>query len=124
MALDQLLLDVLACPDTHHAPLTYDAQAQTLRQLITFFKMETPDSEPTQRESGSMLSEAQPPVSRYPFVGMIPQPNSLRTDASQPDPSSTSTQGVALATLTARTNGRHKVMSHAPEHDEETWSEF
>ncbi|SNS91962.1 hypothetical protein SAMN05421812_102360 [Asanoa hainanensis] len=30
MALDQQLLDILACPDTHHAPLTYDAAAQTL----------------------------------------------------------------------------------------------
>ena len=101
-----------------------DAQAQTLRQLITFFKMETPDSEPAQGELGSMLSEAQPPVPGHPSVGMIPQPNSLRTGAPQPDPSSTRTHGVALAALTARTNGRHKVASHAPEHDEETWSEF
>ncbi|MEU4694371.1 Trm112 family protein [Actinoplanes sp. NPDC023714] len=30
MALDQQLLDILACPDTHHAPLDYDAGAQTL----------------------------------------------------------------------------------------------
>ena len=30
MALDPQLLDILACPDTHHAPLTYDADAQTL----------------------------------------------------------------------------------------------
>ena len=30
MALDQQLLDILACPDTHHAPLTHDAAAQTL----------------------------------------------------------------------------------------------
>ena len=30
MALDQQLLDILACPDTHHAPLRYDADAQTL----------------------------------------------------------------------------------------------
>ena len=30
MALDPQLLDILACPDTHHAPLTHDAQAQTL----------------------------------------------------------------------------------------------
>ncbi|MEV4706581.1 Trm112 family protein [Actinoplanes sp. NPDC049316] len=30
MALDPQLLDILACPDTHHAPLDYDAQAQTL----------------------------------------------------------------------------------------------
>lgn len=28
--LDPALLDILACPDTHHAPLTYDAAAQTL----------------------------------------------------------------------------------------------
>ena len=30
MALDPQLLDILACPDTHHAPLTHDAGAQTL----------------------------------------------------------------------------------------------
>ncbi len=30
MALDPQLLDILACPDTHHAPLDYDAGGQTL----------------------------------------------------------------------------------------------
>ena len=30
MALDPQLLDILACPDTHHAPLEYDESAQTL----------------------------------------------------------------------------------------------
>jgi hypothetical protein len=30
VALDLQLLDILACPDTHHAPLDYDAAAQTL----------------------------------------------------------------------------------------------
>ncbi len=30
MALDPQLLDILACPDTHHAPLDHDAAAQTL----------------------------------------------------------------------------------------------
>jgi uncharacterized protein len=30
MGLDPQLLEILACPDTHHAPLTYDAAAQTL----------------------------------------------------------------------------------------------
>ncbi len=30
MALDPQLLEILACPDTHHAPLTYDEAAQTL----------------------------------------------------------------------------------------------
>jgi uncharacterized protein YbaR (Trm112 family) len=30
VALDPQLLDILACPDTHHAPLDYDVQAQTL----------------------------------------------------------------------------------------------
>ncbi len=29
-ALDEALLEILACPDTHHAPLAYDATAQTL----------------------------------------------------------------------------------------------
>lgn len=30
MSLDPQLLEILACPDTHHAPLDYDATAQTL----------------------------------------------------------------------------------------------
>ncbi len=30
MALDPQLLEILACPDTHHAPLTYDQAAETL----------------------------------------------------------------------------------------------
>lgn len=28
--LDPALLEILACPDTHHAPLAYDAGGQTL----------------------------------------------------------------------------------------------
>ncbi|MEE6257268.1 Trm112 family protein [Plantactinospora sonchi] len=30
MALDPQLLEILACPDTHHAPLDYNPSAQTL----------------------------------------------------------------------------------------------
>lgn len=30
MGLDPQLLEILACPDTHHAPLAYDANRQTL----------------------------------------------------------------------------------------------
>jgi uncharacterized protein len=30
VSLDSQLLEILACPDTHHAPLTYDETAQTL----------------------------------------------------------------------------------------------
>jgi uncharacterized protein YbaR (Trm112 family) len=30
VSLDPQLLEILACPDTHHAPLTYDEAAQTL----------------------------------------------------------------------------------------------
>jgi uncharacterized protein YbaR (Trm112 family) len=30
VALDPQLLDILACPDTHHAPLDHDAGGQTL----------------------------------------------------------------------------------------------
>jgi uncharacterized protein YbaR (Trm112 family) len=30
VALDAQLLEILACPDTHHAPLTYDESAATL----------------------------------------------------------------------------------------------
>lgn len=30
VSLDPQLLEILACPDTHHAPLRHDAAAQTL----------------------------------------------------------------------------------------------
>jgi uncharacterized protein len=30
VSLDPTLLDILACPDSHHAPLRHDAEAQTL----------------------------------------------------------------------------------------------
>jgi uncharacterized protein YbaR (Trm112 family) len=30
MPIDAQLLEILACPDTHHAPLSYDAGEQTL----------------------------------------------------------------------------------------------
>jgi uncharacterized protein YbaR (Trm112 family) len=30
VSLDPQLLEILACPDTHHTPLTYDAAAETL----------------------------------------------------------------------------------------------
>ncbi len=30
MSVDPHLLEILACPDTHHAPLTYDEAGQTL----------------------------------------------------------------------------------------------
>jgi uncharacterized protein len=30
VSLDPQLLEILACPDTHHTPLDYDAAAQTL----------------------------------------------------------------------------------------------
>ncbi|WP_326551574.1 Trm112 family protein [Micromonospora sp. NBC_01813] len=30
MALDSQLLEILACPDTHHTPLSYDAAEATL----------------------------------------------------------------------------------------------
>jgi uncharacterized protein YbaR (Trm112 family) len=30
VSLDPALLDILACPDVHHTPLTYDSGAQTL----------------------------------------------------------------------------------------------
>jgi uncharacterized protein YbaR (Trm112 family) len=30
MPIDPQLLEILACPDTHHAPLTYDPSARTL----------------------------------------------------------------------------------------------
>src|SRR5262249_45728419 len=83
------------------------AQAQTLRQLIAFFKMEAPGSEPAQGEAGSMPQEASPLVPDHPSVGTMHHPNGPLTGTPQPDPSSTHTKGAALTALTARSNGWH-----------------
>lgn len=101
-----------------------DAQAQTLRQLIAFFKMEALGSERVQGESDPMPPEAPPLVPSHPSVRTRHHHNGPLTDAPQPDLSSTHRESAALTTLTARTNGRHMARSHASEHDEGTWSEF
>ena len=58
MALDPQLLDILACPDTHHAPLDYDATAQTLTCTECGRVFEVRDDIPV-----LLLDEARPPVS-------------------------------------------------------------
>jgi uncharacterized protein YbaR (Trm112 family) len=56
VALDPQLLDILACPDTHHAPLTYDAGAQTLTCTECGRDFEVRDDIPVQ-----LLDEARRP---------------------------------------------------------------
>lgn len=58
MALDQQLLDILACPDTHHAPLAYDAGAQTLTCTECGLIFEVRDDIPI-----LLLDEARPSAS-------------------------------------------------------------
>jgi methyl-accepting chemotaxis protein len=101
-----------------------DAQARTLRQLITFFKTEMPDSAPAQGESDSMVVETQPLVPGHLSVGVMPQHSGVLTAPPQPDRPSPRTQEVVRTALTVRRNGRQKVTSPAPEHDEATWSAF
>lgn len=57
MALDPQLLDILACPDTHHAPLDYDAAAQTLTCTQCRRVFEVRDDIPV-----LLLDEAHPPA--------------------------------------------------------------
>jgi uncharacterized protein YbaR (Trm112 family) len=59
VALDQQLLDILACPDTHHAPLDYDAAAQTLTCTECRRVFEVRDDIPV-----LLLDEARVPGSR------------------------------------------------------------
>ena len=57
MALDPQLLDILACPDTHHAPLSHDADRQTLTCTECGRIFEIRDDIPI-----LLLDEAQPPA--------------------------------------------------------------
>jgi len=58
VALDPQLLDILACPDTHHAPLDYDAGAQTLTCTVCRRVFEVRDDIPV-----LLLDEARNPPS-------------------------------------------------------------
>src|SRR5215212_7031512 len=58
VALDPQLLDILACPDTHHAPLEHDAEAQTLTCTECGRVFEIRDDIPV-----LLLDEARPPAS-------------------------------------------------------------
>jgi len=59
VALDPQLLDILACPDTHHAPLEHDPEAQTLTCTECGRVFEIRDDIPI-----LLLDEALPPPSR------------------------------------------------------------
>ena len=61
MALDPQLLDILACPDTHHAPLTYDEPAQTLTCTECGRIFDVRDDIPV-----LLLDEARPPTQGAP----------------------------------------------------------
>ena len=55
MALDPQLLEILACPDTHHAPLDYDAGAQTLTCTECTRVFEVRDGVPVLLRQGRFL---------------------------------------------------------------------
>jgi uncharacterized protein YbaR (Trm112 family) len=57
MSLDPQLLEILACPDTHHAPLTLDAEEQTLTCTECGRVFEIRDGLPV-----LLLDEARPPI--------------------------------------------------------------
>lgn len=57
MSLDPQLLEILACPDTHHAPLTLDDAAQTLTCTECGRVFEIRDGLPI-----LLLDEARPPI--------------------------------------------------------------
>jgi uncharacterized protein YbaR (Trm112 family) len=57
VGIDSQLLDILRCPDTHHAPLTYDEAAQTLTCTECRRVFEIRDGLPI-----LLLDEARPPA--------------------------------------------------------------
>ncbi len=64
MALDPQLLNILACPDTHHAPLDHDAAAQTLTCTECGRVFEIRDDIPV-----LLLDEARPGTPAGPTAG-------------------------------------------------------
>jgi uncharacterized protein YbaR (Trm112 family) len=72
VALDPQLLEILACPDTHHTPLDYDPTAETLTctQCRRVFEIrdgipvllldEARDPAPADGESGASAAAAEP----------------------------------------------------------------
>ena len=75
MALDPQLLDILACPDTHHAPLDYDAAAQSLTCTECGRVFEVRDDIPV-----LLLDEARQPGSS-PTSGDAPSPSAPAGEA-------------------------------------------
>jgi uncharacterized protein YbaR (Trm112 family) len=61
VSLDPQLLEILACPDTHHAPLTLDEAAQTLTCTECGRVFEIIDGLPV-----LLLDEARPPATSNP----------------------------------------------------------
>jgi uncharacterized protein len=57
VALDPQLLEILACPDTHHAPLDYDPTEETLTCTQCRRVFEVRDGIPV-----LLLDEARPPA--------------------------------------------------------------
>lgn len=63
MSLDPQLLEILACPDTHHAPLAYDEADQTLTCTQCGRVFEIQDGIPV-----LLLDEARPSAEHPPAV--------------------------------------------------------
>lgn len=75
MSLDPQLLEILACPDTHHAPLDYDEAGQTLTCTECGRIFEIRDGIPV-----LLLDEARGPDAPPP------SPSDLAAPASPADP--------------------------------------
>jgi uncharacterized protein len=69
VALDPQLLDILACPDTHHAPLTHDPEAQTLTCTECGRVFEIRDDIPVLLLDEAVLPPAAEPSAENPGSG-------------------------------------------------------
>lgn len=69
MAVDPQLLEILACPDTHHAPLDYDPAAQTLTCVECGRVYEIRDDVPV-----LLLDEARPSIQSGPTTASATRP--------------------------------------------------
>jgi uncharacterized protein len=74
VSLDPQLLEILACPDTHHAPLDYDPAAQTLTCTECGRIFEVRDDIPV-----LLLDEARQPATEPPAAD-LPVPDQPITE--------------------------------------------
>ena len=90
MSLDPQLVEILACPDTHHTPLDYDPAAQTLTCPRCRRVFEVRDGIPI-----LLLDEAReaPPSGEPPSSGEAP-PSGVATSADGGDATAADRDGA------------------------------